>query len=1412
MYNKNKNNNTSNNNNNETSILPQIFEDKENQQQHNFKPDSPIMQITKILKDEKSTVDEAGKKRQRKGSLPLPSLIPHLDFFKNVEKIDNTNYSKNNLSNSHSLNNNPKIASPHTLSSSSSQVSNQPPPHQTESTQPQKPKYSTRKTSLGNLNNNNHSKNSLLNNYRSKNNNNNNKNSQYPTNAVTSNISTLSKSNTTINITKQDCDGRLQLFIVDIKRFIRFIEGSGTPANIVEFELIICNKLCDIATQFLKTNYNEITYEKYADDLLSILNSIESNIHSVNNGINNSTPSSPLRASVPSLPPSITAIPENSTIRLYSKATREKVLKLLIIIAKFARIKEFSNIHYNSSSADFNQNNNNNSSNSKNSTPATTASNNNTLVESSTTKNNNNISTEVNSILDKNNNLKEPELIVNTNSNNDSNNSSSRINDEMKSKNVESSSIVEKDIVFQKSHFRCLSYSPKFLETQKLLKSNLSSQRGGARLNNQQQIGTIKEANEKKILDVPPMKLGDKSPVHASHPAKEKSSSSTIVKPPLLSRRITDIIHSNHPVKNENEKKSPTLGSNEFIPIPPPQSTSSSAVVEQKSITSPQSHKPIHAENEDSILESSSDDDEIQTINNDKLKHKRGKSLEKSQTSTNLISSPIFLKDPRLNNLPLVRSKSFSPNKAEEAKKENFKKLARSFSEIPSIKLLEDKDESFKMAICRICEEPIHSTLLEEHSKICAMANEEDMKAMNVEDHLRAIAKILLTRSSDLPVDKRNTLTQLREIALYSVENGTKECLKMVHIMDDIINNFDPKDDNRDLAIKIQTLISEKVKALKKAEDVINSSPRIFRTNSPRILKSPRDSSDSSSSPTSTFGSSNELQVPILGRLRSDSDPVHINNSSLSSNSSGSSSNSLTPSSGNSSNEYCRPKGIPTISDFEFIKPITKGGYGKVFLAKKIRTGDIYAIKRLKKSDMIKKNQLDHVKVERNILAYTSNPFVVKMYYSFQTKDYYYLVMEYLQGGDCFSLLQSLGALDEKMAKMIIAETVLALEYLHSHGIIHRDLKPDNLLIDKNGHIKLTDFGLSKVGLLERQTVVPPSYFSPSLSSKTPIKKERKLLPLSQAHSKSLLASSSSSPSIPSLNLQNFNTVNSNINNNLNLNMNNPTNMSPLFSSTNLQSNYNHQLPPISAPMSTNQLINSNIYNNGNISPPLTNQQVPPNTNRKLSCVGTPDYLAPEILLGIGHGASADWFSLGVILYEFLSGVAPFSAPSVQETFQNILKRNMTWPDDISPEAKDIIDKLLSLDPKSRLGYNGAQEVKSHPFFAGINWDTIRTQEPFFKPKIANLQDTSYFEPRKDFHDTRISDDLEGMLHSGSTSSTTPNTTCTTPSCNSDINNSTGTNFDDFLYVNFQSLLELNQNYLAETKPFISSHNRRNSL
>ncbi|KAK2145839.1 hypothetical protein LSH36_654g01072 [Paralvinella palmiformis] len=160
------------------------------------------------------------------------------------------------------------------------------------------------------------------------------------------------------------------------------------------------------------------------------------------------------------------------------------------------------------------------------------------------------------------------------------------------------------------------------------------------------------------------------------------------------------------------------------------------------------------------------------------------------------------------------------------------------------------------------------------------------------------------------------------------------------------------------------------------------------------------------------------------------------------------------------------PKTIPSYRDFVIIKPISRGAFGKVFLGyKKNNPSKKYAIKVMKKADMIHKNLVHQVIAERNALALSKSPFVVRLFYSFQSELHIYLVMEYMIGGDLKSLLAIYGFFDEPMAVFYTAEIALALEYLHSHGIVHRDLKPDNVLISALGHIKLTDFGLSRVKL-----------------------------------------------------------------------------------------------------------------------------------------------------------------------------------------------------------------------------------------------------------------------------------------------------------------------------------------------------------
>lgn len=147
-------------------------------------------------------------------------------------------------------------------------------------------------------------------------------------------------------------------------------------------------------------------------------------------------------------------------------------------------------------------------------------------------------------------------------------------------------------------------------------------------------------------------------------------------------------------------------------------------------------------------------------------------------------------------------------------------------------------------------------------------------------------------------------------------------------------------------------------------------------------------------------------------------------------------------------------------SMFEKIKTLGVGAFGEVCLARKVDTGTLYAMKTLRKKDVLLRNQVAHVKAERDILAEADNEWVVRLYYSFQDKDNLYFVMDYIPGGDMMSLLIRLGVFSEELTRFYIAELTCAVESVHKMGFIHRDIKPDNILIDQDGHIKLTDFGL----------------------------------------------------------------------------------------------------------------------------------------------------------------------------------------------------------------------------------------------------------------------------------------------------------------------------------------------------------------
>lgn len=150
------------------------------------------------------------------------------------------------------------------------------------------------------------------------------------------------------------------------------------------------------------------------------------------------------------------------------------------------------------------------------------------------------------------------------------------------------------------------------------------------------------------------------------------------------------------------------------------------------------------------------------------------------------------------------------------------------------------------------------------------------------------------------------------------------------------------------------------------------------------------------------------------------------------------------------------------IDDFEQLTIIGKGAFGEVWLCRAKSTGEIFAMKKLKKSEMLSRGQVEHVRSERNLLAEVDSRCIVKLFYSFQDSEFLYLIMEYLPGGDIMTLLMREDTLSEDVARFYIAESILAIHSIHQYSYVHRDIKPDNLILDKNGHLKLSDFGLCK--------------------------------------------------------------------------------------------------------------------------------------------------------------------------------------------------------------------------------------------------------------------------------------------------------------------------------------------------------------
>ncbi|XP_077127953.1 microtubule-associated serine/threonine-protein kinase 4-like isoform X2 [Ranitomeya variabilis] len=307
----------------------------------------------------------------------------------------------------------------------------------------------------------------------------------------------------------------------------------------------------------------------------------------------------------------------------------------------------------------------------------------------------------------------------------------------------------------------------------------------------------------------------------------------------------------------------------------------------------------------------------------------------------------------------------------------------------------------------------------------------------------------------------------------------------------------------------------------------------------------------------------------------------------------------------------------PSKSDYTHIEEISSGSFGAVHLVRHKDTNKVFAMKKQTRSKLHDTFFLKRAYLERDITIFSDCPFVVSTFCSFPTKQHLCMVMDFEAGGDCNTLLQFYGPLPLDLAHMYIAETVLAVEYLHSYGVVHRDLKPKNLMISSTGHIKVTDFGLSKLGLMR------------------------------------------------------------------------PT-----------SDNYKVRTKDITREFRDNEV------------------------------AGTFRYLAPEVILKVGYGRPIDWWSIGIILYEFLTGHVPFNGRRKKDIFNSIIRDDITLKIQNStdnPDAQDFMTQLLRKNPKHRLGTEGANEVKSHPFLRKLDFENLQYMKPWYRPDLSSEEDTRYF-------------------------------------------------------------------------------------
>ncbi|KAF9575472.1 hypothetical protein EC968_003077 [Mortierella alpina] len=354
---------------------------------------------------------------------------------------------------------------------------------------------------------------------------------------------------------------------------------------------------------------------------------------------------------------------------------------------------------------------------------------------------------------------------------------------------------------------------------------------------------------------------------------------------------------------------------------------------------------------------------------------------------------------------------------------------------------------------------------------------------------------------------------------------------------------------------------------------------------------------------------------------------------------------------------------------FQILTQVGQGGFGEVFLARKTDTGELCALKRMSKKRLHLQDEVHHIMTERDVLTATRSEWHVGLLYSFQDPEFVYLAMEFVPGGDVRTMLTARGVLQERDAALYFAEMVMAIDALHQQGYIHRDLKPENFLIDRTGHLKLTDFGLSKGQLAESRIEALKAKLQEvkdSMEPSVPGLRRGGSSMVSQQHAGGLEHGTEGGGGPPRLGMAggSFASLNgilhrspSNV-----LRGGSSSSLLPLsnISLLNLHTGSTSRMSSVAEEYRGEQQQQQQQQQHPQQSQP---QQVLENTarvfrnegiRRAYSIVGSADYMAPEILASKGYDYGVDYWSLGCILFEFLCGYSPFQADDTRQTCVNV--------------------------------------------------------------------------------------------------------------------------------------------------------------